>query len=89
VEDELQQLQELSARLRHLIEAGADPHLNRSETAMVRGVSISTLGRMIRRKQFPQGEWVAPRKRGWRLSVVQTAPQAPAAAPSGSLAKAA
>jgi predicted DNA-binding transcriptional regulator AlpA len=81
--------QELSARLRLAIEAGADPYLSRRETAMLRGIGLTTLGRLIKRGQFPQGDWIAPRKRGWRLSVVQGAPQAPVAPLSGSLAKAA
>jgi predicted DNA-binding transcriptional regulator AlpA len=85
----LQYLKQLSDQLRLAIEAGGDPYLNRRETAVFRGVSVTTLGRMIRRKQFPQGDWISPRKRGWRLSVVQGAPQAPVAPPSGSLAKAA
>jgi predicted DNA-binding transcriptional regulator AlpA len=61
---------------------GADPMLSKREVAALRGVSISTIDRMVRRGEFPPGEMVSPRKRGWRLSVVQRAPGVtPAPAP--------
>jgi predicted DNA-binding transcriptional regulator AlpA len=85
----MQQLHEISRPLRVALAAGADPYLDRRDTARLKGISVRTLSRLIKRGLFPQGDWIAPRKRGWRLSVVQAAPQVPAAPPSGSLAKAA
>jgi predicted DNA-binding transcriptional regulator AlpA len=69
---------------RALKAAGAAPMLTKREVAALRGVSQSTIDRMVRRGEFPPGEMVSPRKRGWRLSVVQAVP---AAAPSPSQAR--
>jgi hypothetical protein len=55
----------------------ADPWLSKRETAAFRGVSISTLDRMIRLGLFPAGEATSPGRRGWRLSVVRAAEAAP------------
>jgi predicted DNA-binding transcriptional regulator AlpA len=50
---------------------GADPILSKSHVAILRGVSLSTLDREVRRGRFPPPEEASLRRRGWRLSTVR------------------
>ena len=63
----------------------ADPWLTKRKSAAFRGVSISTMDRMIRRGEFPRGEAISPGRRGWRLSVVRDAEAAPCRPKGGKL----
>jgi predicted DNA-binding transcriptional regulator AlpA len=53
------------------IASGADQILNKRQTASMIGVSVSTLDRMRKRKEFPPPIEVSLRRVGWLLSVVQ------------------
>jgi predicted DNA-binding transcriptional regulator AlpA len=57
--------------------ADSDPWLSKREAAAFRGVSTSTLDRMVKAGIFPKPEAVSPGRRGWRLSVVRDAEAAP------------
>jgi predicted DNA-binding transcriptional regulator AlpA len=61
--------------------AEADPWLNKKEVIAYRNVSDATLDRQIARGQFPRGELITGRTRGWRLSVVKAALPAGAVPP--------
>jgi predicted DNA-binding transcriptional regulator AlpA len=65
-------LQESATALAAAIASGTDPILNKRQTASMIGVSVSTLDRMRKRKEFPPPIDVSGGRRiGWRLSVVQ------------------
>ena len=49
---------------------GADRILNKKETALLIGVSVSTLDRMISRNEFPPPRQLSPRRVGWPLSLI-------------------
>jgi predicted DNA-binding transcriptional regulator AlpA len=51
----------------HAIASGADPIVSKRETALLVGVSVSTLDRMIRRKEFPRPLQLSVRRVGWPL----------------------
>ena len=53
------------------IASGADPIVNKKETALLVGVSLSTLDRMIARNDFPRPLQLSLRRVGWPLSLIQ------------------
>lgn len=58
-------------RLHKIIAAGADPYLGKREYAVLRGVSVKTLDRLVAAGKIPKPELIGFRKLGWRLSTIQ------------------
>ena len=55
----------------HAIASGADPIVSKRETALLVGLSLSTLDRMVARKKFPSPIQLSVRRIGWPLSSIQ------------------
>ncbi len=64
--------------------AGADPVLNKRQTAALINVSTSTLDRMIDSGKFPKPLELSTRRVGWLLSTVTGWTTARSPGPSGS-----
>jgi predicted DNA-binding transcriptional regulator AlpA len=59
-----------------MIAAGADPKVPKRQAAALRGVSIATWDRMVKRGEIPRGEYVSPGRVAWRLSTITALPPA-------------